>query len=419
VTGTLPPLLIAFALTLALSFLSGLALREYYIAQEHLDYFGSVRTYTFVGMLGFGLYQLPQAGIAYPAGLVSLAAFLAIYYWRKSGAGKPGMIGVLTALLTYLIGPLSLIAPPWFVILFAVSLLFALSAKERIRTLSERITQREVVTLATFLTLAGVILPLLPQDVIAPFLPLTPHQIWLAVVASTGVSYASYLLQSFAFPRKGLLLSGFLGGLYSSTVTTYVIARRSRHLASSSPEIAAGLIAATAMMYFRLTVLVAIFDINVALNIAPLFLVLALATAVLAYIMAQDSPGATPATPLEASLQRNPLELTAAALFAALLIVMAIATHFALEIAPGIGLNTLATAAGLYDIDPFVISLLQTHTPIARAHIVDAIVLATAANNVLKAACTGFLAPRAAAVRAVTVLLILAAVSYAYVQFSG
>ncbi len=38
------PLLPAFGLTLAMSFLVGLALREYYLAQEHLEYFGSVRT---------------------------------------------------------------------------------------------------------------------------------------------------------------------------------------------------------------------------------------------------------------------------------------------------------------------------------------------------------------------------------------
>lgn len=57
-------------------------MREYYVAQEHVDYFGSVRTYTFIGML--------------------------------------------MALLTYLIGPLSLTAPAWFVILFVVSALCAL-----------------------------------------------------------------------------------------------------------------------------------------------------------------------------------------------------------------------------------------------------------------------------------------------------
>jgi len=82
--------------------------------------------------------------------------------------------------------------------------------------------------------------------VIAPFLPLTPYQIWLAVVVSTGISYASYLLQKFVFPRAGLLLSGFLGGLYSSTVTTFVIERRSRS-AGEPLEIAAALVAPSAM----------------------------------------------------------------------------------------------------------------------------------------------------------------------------
>ena len=62
------PLLLAFGLTLAMSSLVGLALREYYVALEHVDYFGSVRTYTFIGMLGFGLRQLDSA-VAYAAGL--------------------------------------------------------------------------------------------------------------------------------------------------------------------------------------------------------------------------------------------------------------------------------------------------------------------------------------------------------------
>ena len=64
------PLLLAFGLTLAMSSLVGLALREYYVALEHVDYFGSVRTYTFIGMLG-GLHQLDSAG-AYAAGLAGL-----------------------------------------------------------------------------------------------------------------------------------------------------------------------------------------------------------------------------------------------------------------------------------------------------------------------------------------------------------
>ena len=406
------PLLPAFGLTLAMSFLVGLALREYYLAQEHLEYFGSVRTYTFIGMLGFGLYQL-DLEVAYAAGLAALGAFLTVYYWSKSAAGKPGMIGMLTALLTYLIGPLSLTAPAWFVILFVVSALFALNAKERIRTLSESISQREVVTLATFLTLAGVVLPLLPREVIAPFLPLTPYQIWLAVVVSTGISYVSYLLQKFVFPRAGLLLSGFLGGLYSSTVTTFVIARRSRS-AGEPLEIAAALVAPSAMMYVRMVGLVAIFDRNLALRVAPLFLLLAAIMAAIAVLMWRRVPHTARAAPAQTASQRNPLELHAAALFAALLVIMAAAAHYAIENWPALGIHALAVIAGVTDIEPFVISLLQMQSPIAPEHIVEALVIATAANNLLKALCALILARDNGGVPAGAVLSSVAVLSLGY-----
>lgn len=405
-------LLPAFGLTLAMSFLIGVALREYYVAQEHVDYFGSVRTYTFIGMFGFGLHQL-DSDVAYAAGLIGLAAFLTVYYWRKTAAGKPGMIGMLTALLTYLIGPLSLTAPAWFVILFAVSALFALNAKERIRTLSESITQREVVTLATFLTLAGVVLPLLPREIIAPFLPLTPYQIWLAVVVSTGISYASYLLQKFVFPNQGLLLSGFLGGLYSSTMTTFVIARSTRD-AGHPLEVAAALVAPSAMMYVRMIGLVAIFDRAVALRVAPWFLLLAIVTAAVAVLMSRRVPRTSAPARVDGAPSRNPLELNSAAVFAVLLVVMAVAAHYAMAAWPALGLHALAVIAGFSEVEPFVISLLQMKTPVAAAQIVEALVVATAANNILKAACALACAQRAAGIRAAAVLSGVALLSLSY-----
>ena len=406
------PLLLAFGLTLAMSFLVGLALREYYVAQEHVDYFGSVRTYTFVGMLGFGLYEL-DSEVAYGGGLVALAAFLTVYYWRKSAAGKPGMIGMLTALLTYLIGPLSLTLPPWFVILFVVSALFALNAKERIRTLSEAITQREVTTLATFLTLAGVVLPLLPREVISPVLPLTPYQIWLAVVVSTGISYASYLLQKFVFPRAGLLLSGFLGGLYSSTATTFAIARRTRD-GGEPLATAAALVAPSAMMYVRMVGLVAIFDRSAALRIAPWFLLLAGLTAGMAWLMWRFASHDTRSAPPAAAPHRNPLELSSAALFALMLVIMAAAATYTIQSWPALGLHTLAVIAGLSDIEPFVISLLQMRSPAAESHVIEALVIATAANNLLKAGCALVFASRGAGLRAAGVLSAIAAGSLGY-----
>ncbi len=144
-----------------------------------------------------------------------------------------------------------------------------------------------------------------------------------------GMLYASYLIQKFVSPHQGLLLSGFLGGLYSSTMTTFAIAPCARS-AGEPLEVAAALVAPSEMMYVRVVGLVAIFDRNVALRVAPLFLLLAAVTAAVAYLMWRRVPHTVHAAPVQTASQRNPLELNSAALFAIVLVVMAVATHYAM-----------------------------------------------------------------------------------------
>jgi uncharacterized membrane protein (DUF4010 family) len=408
------PALIAFGLTIALSFLVGLGLREYYIEQGRTKYFGTVRTYAFIGMLGFALFQLPQQSFAYLVGLAALSLFLLTYYRQKLDEGSPGLIGVLTALLTYMLGPLALTNPPWFLILFSVSILFVLSAKQRIRVLSERINQREVVTLATFLTLAGVILPLLPTGEIAPFLPITPRNIWTAVVVSTAISYLSYGLQTFVWPQKGLFLTGLLGGLYSSTATTLIIARRTRNLDVEPNEASGAMVVATSMMYFRLILLIAVFDLTVAARIAVPMTVLGLLAAGIAYWLAGRHVTVKDAETIDVGKQRNPLELSSAVLFAFMFVLMTLATKFALDHRTLIGLRELSFLVGFYDIDPFIISLLQSRIAISHEEIAGAVIISTAGNNVLKALYVVIFANRSTAVWTVPTFVALAALSLAY-----
>ena len=197
-----------------------------------------------------------------------------------------------------------------------------------------------------------------------------------------------------------------------------MIARRTRDL-TSSREIAAALIAATAMMYFRLIALAAVFDIAIAIRLAPLFVMLGAATSGVALVFSRTAAAAAPNPAVSAALQRNPLELNSAGLFALMLVIMSVATHFAVEIGPETGLNSLAFVSGLYDIDPFVVSLLQTHAAIAPSRVAQAIILATAANNLLKAVYTTIFAERGAAIRAASVLLVLAGVSAAYITLAN
>ena len=74
--------------------------------------------------------------------------------------------------------------------------------------------------------LTGLVLPFLANEPVTTLTDITPHQVWLAVVAVCSISYASYLLLRYVAPPGAGLWVAIIGGLYSSTATTIVLARR-------------------------------------------------------------------------------------------------------------------------------------------------------------------------------------------------
>ena len=247
----LPPQATPFLLTLAISTLIGIGLRDYYEQEGKRDTFGTVRTFIFLGLLGHMLYRIPVIGAyAFLVGMVVVGPFLLVYYNNKVAQQKsPGLIGVLIALLTYSVGPVVIHEPHWYLVAFAITILFVLHSKGRIRQFTDRLETGEVVTACKFLAIAGVILPLIPAvpptdgwvGRLFSILPVGPHQIWMAVVVTTAISYFGYVLQTYLYPKKGLLLTGLIGGLYSSTMTVLVISKKTRTHDDQAREAAAAI----------------------------------------------------------------------------------------------------------------------------------------------------------------------------------
>ncbi len=67
----------------------------------------------------------------------------------------------------------------------------------------------------------------LPNQAFGPF-HINPFKTWLVVVAISAISYASYVLQKLSKGQGGIVLAALLGGAYSSTVTTVVLARQGK-----------------------------------------------------------------------------------------------------------------------------------------------------------------------------------------------
>jgi uncharacterized membrane protein (DUF4010 family) len=221
------------------------------------------------------------------------------------------------------------------------------------------------------------------------------------VVITTGISYLGYVLQTYLYPRKGLLLAGLVGGLYSSTVTVLVVAKRSKAAPGNPHQFATAIVLAVSMMYLRLLTLVAIFRVQASLVVGPVLIALSALAAGYALWVRRRQPAqsaAVDASPTSASqaggpvveptLRRNPLELNAAVLFAVLFAVVSLATKYVLAYFQAGGLRLMSFVVGFSDITPFVVSLLQGNLGIDDRQIVQAVIIASASNNVLKLAYT-------------------------------
>jgi uncharacterized membrane protein (DUF4010 family) len=410
----LPPIA-GFLLLLGLAFFFGLAFEEFHAHAPARP--GGVRTFPLLALAGGLLYRLdPQHLLPLSAGLLVLGAWLTVYYRRHvadldaAGAPNVGLVVPVCNVLAYLLGPIALAEPAWVAIGTAVAAVLLLTARERLHTLARGIAVGEFVTAGKFLILAGLVLPFLPNRPVTRLTDITPHQVWLAVLAVCTVSYASYLLQRYLAPRSGSLWVAVLGGLYSSTATTVVLARRA---AAAEPAVLhqtqTGIILATAIMYLRMLLIVAVFDLPLAGGLAPPMLGLAAAGAALAALRHRAHVSGD-AGPIAAAAPANPLELTAALIFAALFVAISLASSWVRSRYGERGVFGLATLVGATDIDPFVLSIAAGGAaPLTVRAAVAAILIAASSNNLVKAAyAAAFAGIRAAAIPAAALILLAA-----------
>jgi uncharacterized membrane protein (DUF4010 family) len=380
------PILLAqrLLLLLALAFFFGLAFEEIYKREER-QVPGGVRTFPLLALAGALLYLVePHYALAFIAGLLGLAAWL--YGMLRSGAPAPGegavsLIVPVANLLVYALGPIALTEPAWVAVGSTVAAVLLVGARERMHGLVRLVPQDELLTAGKFLVLVGIVLPLLPDTPIIAAAPVTPYRVWLAVVAISSLSYASYLVERYWPSREGALLPALIGGAYSSTAATVVLAKRQHEAGTERPAIAAGILAAT---YPRLAVVVAVFNLRVAAALLPGVLGLfAVAAAFAWWEWKKAGRGAVEALNVPVA---NPLQLTTALVFAALFLGILLLTAWVQSIFGQAGIFSLAGIVGLTDIDPFVLTLAQGGAAgMSVPAVAAAILLAASANNIAKA----------------------------------
>jgi uncharacterized membrane protein (DUF4010 family) len=402
-----PPEAVQILLVLFLSFLIGLEREERKTAQGAYS-FGGVRTFPLIGLVGYsmalvaGTQLLPVA-----VGFLVVAGFLLLSYWHKiSTSQTAGVTSEMSGLATYLVGALVCYGHLWIATTLGVACLLLLDLKAALEKMAARIAPNEILTFTKFLVLSVVVLPILPNQEYGPF-HINPFKTWLVVVAISTISYASYVLQKMTKGQGGVVLAAILGGAYSSTVTTVVMARRAK-LELRPHLFAGGILIACGMMYLRLVILLALFNRQLMLLLYIPYLALAVAAVGLGWLWTRIADKNTQEVERE-SEPKNPLDLMTALLFAGLFLVMLVATQLAVTYLGRAGVNTLAAIMGVSDVDPFIMGLTQaagTLTPFKEA--AAAVAIAASSNNIVKGCYAFSLADRKTGTQALVMLVTLA-----------
>ncbi len=377
-----------FAIVALLSLIIGLEQRRHHQTQEEPadQLLGTDRTFTFIGILGFILFSVDTASkYLFITGGLILTVFLAIFYFNKiTHQKKYGLTSILSALITYCLAPLVITEPQWLSLLIVVTVLIFTEMKEEFLQISKKFGKDEFIILAKFILIAGIILPNLPDRQVFSFIKLSPYDLWLAIVVVSGISYFSYLLQKFVFPKSGVVFSGLLGGLYSSTAVSLILSRKSHDQAATPNEYAAGIIFATTVMYVRVYLIVLIFNPVLAGLLLPYQALLFSVSLLTGFIIFRMKNKSRSTEDNEIGTRGNPLEFKVALGFSVFYILFSFALTYAETHYGKGGINLLSLVAGFADVDSYTMNLVQGKFAVSDVFMVASIIIATTSNNVIK-----------------------------------
>jgi len=357
------PDLVALGLALGVGLLVG------FERERHPDTVAGVRTFGFAGLIG-GLSALitpegstPWALIAAGVVLGAAGAYGGVvrsgHAVRSEEAGREPFpdIGLTTAfalIATTLLGGYAVLGDRSIAVAGAGVLFLLLYIRDPLHALIRRLGQEDVRAIATFVLIALVILPVLPDRPMGPLDAVNPRGAWALVVLVVSISLAGYLAQVLLGARAGAVAAGVFGGLVSSTAATFGAARRARDDGAVRLS-AAVVLLACGVLPLRLMVLVGFAAPGLLRVLWPWLAAAAALTALGGLQMLRRGGGLAPdaqALPKP----RNPTQLTSAISFAAVFVLIRIATKAAVVFG-GIGVFlAVAAISGVTDMDAIALS---------------------------------------------------------------
>ena len=395
-------ILVRFLVALGLGALVGLE-REYAQAKVHKQGYGGIRTFPLIALLGALAGTLGEQYSLWLLIVVFSAVALLIlvsHYFTAQQTEKVGITSEVAGLITFFIGVLCARGEFIIAVPLAVLMTFLLYERIELHWFAAHLKREELHSTIKFAIIALVILPLIPNVAYGPFDFFNPRTIWMMVVLVSGISFVGYILIKL-LGKRGMELAGFLGGFVSSTATTLSLIERGK---KTEAVALIGMVAANAAMLTKVLILVFIVDRQVFAYVALPFIMMMIASGIIAAILSLRHPLKRQEFELESPFALKPA-LTFAGIFGGILFVVNAATFYLGQK----GTYAVTFVSGLVDADATVLSTLQiagNGLEVAGT----AAVLAVVANTLTKGILVLMLGKKEFGVRALGTFCLIAAV---------
>jgi uncharacterized membrane protein (DUF4010 family) len=349
--------------------------------------FAGVRTFFLVGLIGGlgGLFAARgEVAIATPivAGTTLLAVTAYAVAASRGGAAAADGTTEVAAIAVLALGLMAGFGELRLAAAVGAGIVLALREKSVIHHFVTRLEAVELRAGLQFAALALVVLPILPSGPFGPLGGIRPRELWTVVLIVSGLNFAGYIARRTAGPSRGMVITGMLGGLISSTAVALTFSRQSRDSGAASGQLAVGVIGACTILLPRLALLTLIFCPPLTLALLPFFLPPLAVGALLVWQGLSAAPGeASTAVSTEG---RSPLRLGSAILLALgfQAVLMAMTVVRARFGNPGV----LASSAllGFTDMDALTLSMIRLATEDAVELAATAMAIGVLSNTVLK-----------------------------------
>ncbi len=321
-----------------------------------------IRTYPLITVLGTLSTAVSEdiGGWVVAAALLGVVTFIAISSVRdlRKNPDGAGVTTEVSALVMFGVGCTIALDEPLVAILVTGAVASLLHWKAPLHGFVKRVGMDDLNAIFRLVLVAMVILPVLPDEEYGPYGVLNPFKIWLMVALIVGISLGAYIAFKLLGQRGGAIITGLLGGMISSTATTFSYARLARRTKGGEALGAMIIVIASAVVLVRVLFEIAIVAPNFLREAWPPLTVLFGVMALLAAVLSMQALRGKPA-PLD---MEPSVDLKSAVVFGLLYAGVLFAVAFAKQYFGTSGLYTVAAISGLTDMDAITLSTAQLVT---------------------------------------------------------